>query len=291
MHLLIKTLSRLPFFVHYTLAGCAYFLLYYVARYRRKVVRRNLAGAFPELSTAELVALEKRFYRWFCDSAAEAMKGLTMTAAELEKRVVFENPELLAPYLEREESLVLLTIHQCNPEWVTQAMGNFLPCPMTGLYKPLHSKLMDELIFEARSRYGKPVPVKNTAREILRLRKSFRAMILAADQSPISREKRYWAPFFGRPAPFYFGPQSIAEATGKPLIFMHNRRLRRGYYSIRFEILAEPPYQKGGTELLDRYIAVCERSIREQPETWWWSNKKWKSPKPGELEAAGLGDN
>lgn len=289
MYLIIKTFSRLPFAVHYLLADLLYYPLYYLVGYRRKVVRSNLAAAFPEKSATERKAIEKRFYRFFCDNAFESLKGLTMPVSELEKRVVFENPEFLDNYLEQQTSLLLLTNHQCNIEWVVQSVGHLMPCPVTGMYKPLHSKAMDRLVFETRSRFGTPVPIKRTAREILAMRKGFRCMIIAADQSPISREKRYWRPFFHRLAPFYYGPQSVAQATGKPVVFIRSRRLGRGRYSIRFELVAEPPYTtEGGTDVLDRYIERIEAAIRDQPETWWWSNKKWKKPKPGELEAVGL---
>ena len=55
------------------------------------------------------------------------------------------------------------------------------------------------------------------------------------------------------------------------------RRVKRGYYEVRFEVLAEPPYHKGDTAILERYIGFMERIIRREPELWLWSHKKWKS--------------
>lgn len=60
-------ISLLPFWVHYLFADVLYLLIYYVGRYRVKVVRKNLRSAFPEKSEKELRHIEKDFYQWFCD--------------------------------------------------------------------------------------------------------------------------------------------------------------------------------------------------------------------------------
>jgi len=286
---LFKALSHLPWPLLYGLGNVLRFLAFNVAGYRRKVIEKNLGIMFPDGSEAERLTITREFRRNFVDQAVEALKGFSMSEAELVKRVTIENPELLEPYIEREQPLLILTLHQANVEWIVQRIAQYFPCPVAGIYKPMHNPTADALIMEARARYGVPVAMKSAGREILRQRKAYRCMLLAADQSPISRDKRFWHPFFSRPAPFYHGPQTIAEATGNPVIFAHPRRLRRGYYSIRWEVLAEPPYSND-TSVLERFIEACERSIREQPSSWWISNKKWKSPKPFESEAFALAE-
>lgn len=282
---LIKALSHLPFPVLYALAAVLRVLTFNVAGYRRKVIERNLGIMFPDATAAEKKKIKRDFQRYFAEAAVETLKGFTMSEEEIRERVHVENPECLQPYIEREQSMLILTLHQSNIEWLVGSICMALPCPVAGVYKPLHNPHVDAFIKAGRARFGKPVALKSTGREILRLRKSFRAILLAADQSPISREKRFWHPFFSQQAPFYYGPQAIAEATQAVVVFVHPRRLSRGRYSIRWEILAEPPHSAGGTEILERFIQACERSIREQPTTWWMSNKKWKTPKDWERQA------
>lgn len=240
---------------------------------------------FPKASAGERATITREFRRNFVEQAVEILKGFSMSEAELVERVTFENPEVIQAYIDREQPLLLLTLHQGNVEWIVQRIAQHFPCPVAGIYKPLHNATADALIKEIRSRYGEPVAMKRAAREILRQRKNYRCMVLAADQSPISRDNRFWYPFFSRPAPFYYGPQTIAAATNNPVVFAHPRRLRRGYYSIRWELLAEPPHSNDDNEVLKRFIDACERSISEQPASWWMSNRKWKSPKPFESEA------
>lgn len=45
---LFYALSLLPFRVLYVLSDMEFVLVYYVVRYRRKIVRRNLSTAFPQ---------------------------------------------------------------------------------------------------------------------------------------------------------------------------------------------------------------------------------------------------
>ena len=68
-------LSLLPLRVLYLLSDLIYYLLYYVIRYRRKVVRQNLIGSFPEKNMAEIIRIEKKFYAWFCDYVVENIKA------------------------------------------------------------------------------------------------------------------------------------------------------------------------------------------------------------------------
>ncbi|MBB3048064.1 KDO2-lipid IV(A) lauroyltransferase [Litorivivens lipolytica] len=284
MNALITVLSRVPMPLLYGLAACLRVLAFNIIGYRRKVIDKNLRIMFPDAPESERKRIRRDFQRYFSEAAIETLKGFSMSEEELRQRVTVENPELLAPYIEKQQSMLILTLHQTNIEWLVGRICLALPCPVAGVYKPLHNEKMDRLVKAGRARFGKPVPMKQVAREVLRQRKSFRAMLLAADQSPISREKRFWHPFFGVPAPFYYGPQTIAEAGQSVVVFVHPRRISRGHYSIRWEILAEPPHENGGTDILERFIDACERSAREQPETWWLSNKKWKKPKPWEEE-------
>ncbi len=282
---LYKFISRLPFPVLYGIARVTRVLLYRVARYRRKVVAKNLLHAFPEKSASERLQIEHDFYDFMADNAFEVIKSITINPQEIKDRVVFENPEVITQYTDKGESVFLLALHQASWEWTIHALQQLLPCPMSLIYKPLHDESMDTLMLEARERTGGVgIPFKDVMRTVLRGRKDFRAIAMIADQAPISREKRYWKMFMNRPAPFYFGPQVIARATQYPAIFVHVRLVRRGHYSIRLEQLGTPPYAKDSNALLDRYIEVMEEAIRDQPHTFLWSNKKWRSPKPHEME-------
>jgi KDO2-lipid IV(A) lauroyltransferase len=282
MYFFYRWLARLPLALLYALSSMAYLLAYHVARYRRATVADNLAAAFPELAPAQRRALERRFYRHLCDIAAETFASLQMSADELRQRVILVNPEVLQPFIERRQSLFLLSSHQGNWEWLLRAIGDYLPCPMGGVYKPLPDAAMNRFVAESRSRSIEPIPFKDAGRQMLRHRREFRAFAMLADQAPFKKDKRYWRSFLGRRASFYLGPQKIAEVTQYPVFYVAMYQVRRGYYQVSFELLAEPPHARDDTVILDRYVAAAERAIRAQPETWLWSNRKWKHRPPAE---------
>ncbi len=283
-----RLLGRLPLPLLYLVSSIAAIFVYHVLRYRRDVVAENLAAAFPELTDAERRRIGKGVYRHFCDFGVELLASRTLSQATLHDRVVLENPELLDAYKNQQQSILFLTCHQGNWEWLSRVVNEYLGCPIDAVYKTLHNSAFDAYVFETRSRSGRPIEFKAAGREILKRRREFRGFAMLADQAPFKRDKRYWHDFFGRPASFYFGPQKIAEATQYPVIYAAMTKPRRGHYRARFEILAQPPHEKGGSAILDRYIAAVERAIRAQPEIWLWSNRKWKH-KP-EADAAAVAD-
>src|SRR5882672_25983 len=65
---LLYVISLLPFPVLYLLSDVLYFVLYFVAGYRRKVVMNNLLLAFPEKTNEERKAIARKFYRRFTDN-------------------------------------------------------------------------------------------------------------------------------------------------------------------------------------------------------------------------------
>lgn len=276
MKIVYRLLGRLPLPLLYALSSIAAALIYHVIRYRRDVIADNLAQAFPELSAAQRDAIGKGVYRHFCDLGMEILVSPALPREQFHARVTLENPELLDEFKDRQQSILFLTCHQGNWEWLSHVVNDYLGCPIDAVYKTLHNRAFDEYVLEARALSGRPIEFKQAGREILRRRREFRGFAMLADQAPFKRDKRYWHDFFGRPASFYFGPQKIAEATQYPVVYVAMTKPRRGHYRARFEILAQPPHAKGGNAIIDSYIGAVERAIRAQPETWLWTNRKWK---------------
>ena len=280
MRTIYRMLGRLPLPLLYGIATLLAWVLYGVVRYRRAVVDENLRAAFPELTDSQRIALEKRFYRHICDLGVELLASRTMTREDFHRHVELVDVHVLAPYIENRQSVLFLTCHQGNWEWLLHVVSDHMGCPIDVVYKTLHDSAFDEFMFECRARSGKPIAFKDAGREILRRRREYRGFAMLADQAPFKRDKRYWHDFFGRPGSFYLGPQKIAEATQYPAIYVAMTKVARGRYQARFEVLAHPPTERGGFAVLDAYIAALERSIRAQPETWFWSNRKWKHVPP-----------
>src|SRR5580704_5391370 len=119
---LFKTLACAPLWALYVLADVLYFLAYYVARHRHAVIREQLAKVFPTLTQAERTLIHKRFLKNFCDVLVELVKSLTLTPAEMIARVRIVNLHALRTHLEAGRSVMLVTSHLCNWEWLLQGV-------------------------------------------------------------------------------------------------------------------------------------------------------------------------
>jgi KDO2-lipid IV(A) lauroyltransferase len=281
--MIYRLISWLPFPLLYAAAWVGYLLLYYVAGYRKAVVRQNLSRAFPDKSEKEITILAKKFYRQLAQVALEIVKARRMSTADFRERVTLANPELLQQFSsDFQDSVIILTIHQGNWEWMLHGATLALGIPIDPVYKPLHNKAVDRLIFDIRSQFGsRPLAMAESTRDILRRRGEFRVFVMVADQSPIGSERGYWTRFMNQEAAFFQGAESIARITRFPVLFAQCRRKSRGHYEITFHEVARPPYAKTGHAIIDRYVALAEQAIRSEPESWLWSNRRWKRSRPG----------
>jgi KDO2-lipid IV(A) lauroyltransferase len=281
-----RLVAWLPFPLLYAVAWLSYVLLYHLIRYRRAVVRNNLEAAFPEKPAPEIRALERRFYRHLCRVAFEIVKAQRMSKDDFRERMPVRNPELLQKYSKDfTESVIVLTIHQGNWEWMLHGATTALDIPIDPVYKPLHNPVADRLIYDIRAKFGsRPLSMEESTRDILRRRREFRIFVMVADQAPIRSERSYWLPFLNRDAAFYLGTEIIAKMTGFPVLFAQCHQHGLGRYSIEFHELASPPYDKQTHEITERYVKLAEQAIREEPHSWLWSNRRWKRNRAQEEE-------
>jgi KDO2-lipid IV(A) lauroyltransferase len=257
-----------------------YWLAYYVVRYRRKIVFSHLEQSFPELNADEITQIAKRFYRNFADVSLEIFKVGSMTEKQLSSRVEFTNLEALQPIIESGQSMILLSAHYCNWEWLLLSTALEIPMPLDVVYKPLHNESMNDFMYETRSRFNvEPIDLNDFTREIVKRKSTQRAYCILADQKPRSTGKSHTTEFLNRETPFFIGPEKIAQFVKIPVVFVTMQRVRQGYYQVTFKVIAEPPYEKqrNAYPVTERYVRQLEKLIQDSPEGWLWSNRRWRS--------------
>ena len=115
----IKALAIWPYWVLHGISSVVlYPVVYYIARYRRKVTRKNLTNAFPEKSEEEIVKIEKAFYRHFCDYVVETLKLMHISDEQMKRHLKFTNPEYVEQLRQDGRPIFLYLGHQCNWEYV-----------------------------------------------------------------------------------------------------------------------------------------------------------------------------
>lgn len=275
--ILFRFLARLPFWFLYAVSDLLFFLLAYLIRYRRKVILHNLRLAFPDQTDAFYKTTTRRFYRNLADVIVETIKLPGMSAAELRRRVVFTNDELVKNRLGKGEVVVIMASHQCNWEWVPSA-SVLNGMPADAIYKPLNNPVFEQLVSSIRGHFGaKPVPMQQLLRQMVSRRSEPRLVALVADQVPDKPEYGYWTQFMHQDTPFYPGTERLAKAQKLPVYYVEIRRIRRGHYQATFHSVAEPPYDGlADGEIIDRYRDLLQKSIEQAPADWLWSHKRWK---------------
>ncbi len=274
---LLFLISSLPFPLLYILSDIAWFVLYHLIGYRKKVVRMNLANSFPEMSSKERRSIERKFYRFLPDLMLEAMKMRTLTAGEMKKRMPFANPEVITDFLDRGRPVVVVSAHYGNWEWGIYRLGLATDKPLLIIYKPLSDQNFDRTFNEIRSRFGAlMVPMKEALRQILKHRDQPHMSVFVADQAPPYQGSDYAIDFLNQPTLVFTGPGRIAQKLDAPMVYCHIDRVRRGYYSCRFTLLTEHPNEMTVHGLTDLHNRFTESMIRNKPELWLWSHKRWK---------------
>ena len=273
--------SALPFRVLYVLSDFNYLLMYHVGRYRRKVVRENLEKSFPEMTETVRLQLERKFYRYLSDYMLEDLKLLHMSAEDLCQRMIYKNTEQYLELTEKYGGIIVLIPHYANYEWLI-GMGSVMKpgdVPVQ-VYKPLKDKYLNELFKQIRSRFGGyNIPKHSTAREIIKLKREGKNMVvgLITDQWPSG--DRYWTTFMGQETAFLNGAERIAKMMNFPVFYCELTKTRRGYCEAEFKLMTEAPKETVEGEITDMFAHELEQTIRREPAYWLWSHKRWKFTK------------
>ncbi len=278
---MIKFFSRMPLRALYAFSTFLYVLAFYVVRHRHQVIRGQLEQVFPDSSDAERELTHKRFLRNFCDVVVEVLKSVSMTEADMRRRVRIVNVGAARRYLDAGQSVMLVTSHLCNWEWLLHGVTLQLGYPVDAAYKPLHDQWAERLMLEVRSRFGaRLVPAKELLADFLRRRGVVRAVAMNADQAPVSTDKRYWTLFLGQDTAFYVGAEQIARATRLPILYVRVRRIRRGFYEVELQPLWDGREAADPNTVTERYARACELDVLKSPADWLWSYRRWRLKKP-----------
>lgn len=274
----LRILSRLPFPVLYLFSDFLFFVTYRLIKYRRKVVQRNLRNSFPEKDEPTLKKYEKHFYENLCDYAVETLKLLTISREALSMRMKYINPEVINTFRDKKQSVIYMSSHQFNWEWLMAAGSIYLPIPVDFVYQPPNNKFFNQFSLKLRTRFGGyPIKRAEVAREIIRRRDIVRGVAIVADQFPgHGHDKRYWTTFLNQDTAFFQGVNQLSILTQYPVFYAKMSRPKRGYYEVELIKIAEPPYEKDSFNMIENYIKATEEVIKSNPAGWLWSHNRWK---------------
>ena len=270
---IIYPLAWLPKKVLFLFADISYFMLYYLIKYRKSVIFINLSRSFPEKSYAEIKILAKRFYRYFADLFFENIYMLGTSKKRMLKTVSFDNIELIEKYCKEGKSVVMLTGHYSNWEYIA-LLTHFFNFKIA--YKEQIGPF-DRLMRRMRTRFNESciIPTQQIMRYMLTHRDEQRLYLFIADQSPSGLSK-CWTTFLHQGTNFFEGAEKTAMHLGLPVVYLELSRKGRATYRFSFTSICENPKELPEHEITLRFVRLLEEAINRQPQYWLWSHKRWK---------------
>jgi KDO2-lipid IV(A) lauroyltransferase len=272
-------LSLLPLWMLYVLSDITSFLLRYVIKYRTKIVESNIEHSFPHLSTHRKHKLEDMFYKHLSDMFFEAIKELSIRRKFVMEHYHCNNPEILEPFYKKNQSVILVSGHYNNWEYMVLSLDMQFSHHGIGVGKRMSNKTFDKLMYDKRTRFGTEVCYADNFKEVLENYEKKHipcVYMLLSDQSPNDIHKCYWTNFLNQNTPVIFGAEHLAKKYNLPVFFYRVNKIKRGYYTFNLiQITAEPMKTQYG-EITQKHVGLLERTIKERPSYWLWSHRRWK---------------
>lgn len=278
----VYLLSVLPFCLLYFLSDFLYLFTYHVVRYRRSVVKDNLLHSFPEKLPRERKMIEKKFYHFLCDYFVETFKLASISEKEMKKRIIFHGlDDAVRLYKEEGCNFIFLYLgHYCNWEWVSTIPAH-LPAYVHGgqIYHPLYNKVFDKIFLKLRGRFGgENIAMKHTLRRVVNLQETKTPAMIGfiSDQLPKWQNIHLFVPFLHRQTAVFTGAEQMGKRVNATYFYVDIKRLKRGFYSCDFLRMHADDEAGNGFPVTTKFMNLLEHSIKENPQYWLWTHKRWK---------------
>lgn len=279
IYILLYPLSLLPMNALYGIGKLILFFLYTLCGYRKKDVRTNLKNSFPTADKTYLSAIEKKYYAHLCNLFAEGIKMLSISRHEIMKRYRCKNPELVNRYFDAGKSVVLLSSHYNNWEWMVLSLSMQFKHHGVGVGKENTNKSFEKSVNLFRTRYGTEVVFAKTIREVVKQyhnEQKLTAYMMLCDQTPGNTKKPFIINFLNQATDMIYGGEYFARKYNYPAVYYIVKQTKRGYYEVELELISENPQETAHGDIIRSYAHLLERDINNEPALWLWSHKRWK---------------
>ena len=268
------------------LSEIIFFVVYHLVRYRRRVTRTNLAHAYPDKSEQQRHEIEVAYYHHICDLLVEGLYNLYARPQAIMHRYHFANRQLVNRYYEQGQSVILMSAHYNNWEYMITSLNFQLMHHGVGVGKPLNDKLVANYVTRRRGRFGTEIVDHTNVRQTMEYYQQHHvpiAYMMLSDQSPSDVHKSFWTIFMHQETPFLYGAEHFARKYNMPVFYYEVTKTSRGRYEVRFTPICDNPNEVPQYTITSRYIRLLEKTINAAPQYWLWSHRRWKRKRPAEI--------
>lgn len=274
---LLWLISILPHRLFYGFSDFVFFWMYRVVGYRRKVVKNNLELVFPEKSEQQISRIITDFYKHLGDMFLEMVKTMNLSKADVKKRYAVQNIELLQE-IEKEKSILIVCSHYANWEW-NVSINNYVDAKGYAVYQRISNPYFDRWVKKVRARWNTTlITQEETVKTVVRNKRDGVIGIfgMVSDQSPQWHRAQYWTEFMGIKVPVINGAETMARKMDLAVVFLKVSKVKRGYYKAEFIPITTSGAQTEKNEITDKFLRLAEQQIRERPEHYLWTHRRWK---------------
>jgi len=277
---LLLLISYLPLTALYVLFYPFYLFTTYIIKYRKPVTLENLKLSFPEKPQEEIRALYKLYQKHLSDLGAEMVKMLSISKKNIAKRYTCVNPEVVNQFYRREKSVILMSSHYNNWEWMVLRLDDMFLHHGIGVGKANTSKVFEQWINKRRTRFGTEVVFADAVRDSFEhnsQQNKLCAYMMLSDQSPNDLKKSYITTFLNQESCMIYGAEYFAKKYDLPVVYYEVIKVKRGFYKIELQLITEKPEETASGEIIEKYVQLLEKTIQKAPQYWLWSHRRWKN--------------
>lgn len=272
-------ISKFPFWLFYKVSDVVFFIVYYLIGYRRKVVMQNLQLALPNKSKQEYKEISKKSFKHMCDMFLEMVKSISIASNELKRRYTFTNISEIERIRDLNKSIILICGHYASYEWLNALQLYGLDYKGYGIYKKVQNPHFDKMAKDIRQRFKGELITSSQATTTIKANQDrgiLGVYAIVADQSPKLGRAKTWTKFMGTTVPIFMGTEKLATNLDMAVMYLHVEKKARGFYEATFvpitdEATNEPPFK-----ITNRFLTELEKQIREKPQYYLWTHKRWK---------------
>jgi len=272
-------ISKFPFWLFYKVSDLIFLLVYYVIGYRRKTVIQNLQLALPNKTMEEYKTISRRFYSHMCDMFLEMVKSISIPNEELKKRFTFTNIHEIERIRELNKSIILICGHYASYEWVNALQLYGLDYKGYGIYKKVQNPHFDKMAKDIRGRFDGELITSSQATKTIKSNQEkgiLGVYAIVADQSPKLGRAKTWTQFMGTTVPIFMGSEKLAANLDMAVMYLHVEKKKRGFYEATFIPITDKAGQEPPFKITNKFLTELEKQIKEKPEYYLWTHKRWK---------------
>jgi len=248
-----------------------------------RIVRRNLAFAYPELGERDVHSLEGRIFRNYGVNLFELFQMGYMRPEDVARRMRYYGIEHFREALRRKRGVIAVSAHLGAWELGMQALPCVFGLHLTAVAKKFKSNWLENWIHSVRTRFGNAILYKkDSLADMTKILRGGGILAILIDMA--RRKDGVDVLFFGK------------KATATPAVAMLAIRCRAAVLPTfcirepdgRIGIHAGPEVEMRRTKDLradlvtntQRITDVVEAMVRRYPEQWFWLMRRWKEHYP-----------